>query len=130
MVNLVSDSLLQPFLITLYAILLLQSQLQHYKKSDVWIQDWIMAIDAGLRDIYCNKTDFLIGVTTDEELVKLSPSDGLSYFQMRQSKFTDFCLIYPTASHIVALSQNSFLHVFDVENGNWVRNNYSYILGF
>lgn len=78
-------------------------------------------MEVAMKAIYCNRTDFLIGVTTEEELVKISNVDGLKYIQLRQSKFTDFCLIYPTATHVVALVQTVYLSVFSVEDGDWVR---------
>ncbi|KAJ8944589.1 hypothetical protein NQ318_006002 [Aromia moschata] len=96
-------------------------EIRHYKKSGEWVCDWTIELDVIIRNMYCNKADYLIGVTNHEEIVKISNVEEMTYLKHHDTNFNDFCLIYPTGEHIVALRVHKFLAVYEVATGKVVN---------
>lgn len=77
-------------------------------------------MDFGLKEIISNKLEYLVAITTEDEIVKISNTDGVSFLKKNENHFQDFGLVYPMGSHIVALRSDKFLTVYETGSGKMV----------
>nr|CAI5834168.1 unnamed protein product [Callosobruchus analis] len=90
------------------------------RKSDVWTCDWTIPLPYGLKHVTCNKSDFLVAITIDDDIIKISNVDGISYLKNEQSQINDICLIYPEGKYVVALRHEKILMLYEVATGQVV----------
>lgn len=69
-----------------------------------------------------NKSDFLIAVTIEEDIVKLSNTEDIVYLKRHENLFNDICMIYPSGKYFAALRQNKILNICQTSNGKLVGN--------
>nr|CAH7727119.1 unnamed protein product [Callosobruchus chinensis] len=96
------------------------NEIRHYKKSDVWTCDWTMPLPYGLKRVICNKFDFLVAVTMEDDIIKINNVDGISYLKKEESHIDDICLIHPVGKYVVALRHEKVLMVCEVATGQVV----------
>lgn len=96
---------------------------QHYKKIGVWSCDWRYTPEVDIKKLITNKTEVLLALTCDEEIVKLAPDNFQieKCFTENQSKIVDFCLILPRGTLVVILRQNNILNIVECETGVLVK---------
>ncbi|VEN41838.1 unnamed protein product [Callosobruchus maculatus] len=95
-------------------------EIRHYKKLDVWTCDWTIPLPYGLKHVICNKSDFLVAITVEDDLIKISNVDGISYLENQQSRINDICLIYPAGKYVVVLRHEKLLMACEVATGKVV----------
>ncbi|CAH1968983.1 unnamed protein product [Acanthoscelides obtectus] len=94
-------------------------EIRHYKKSDTWVCDWTIPLPWGLKQVICNKFDFLVACTENDDLVKIS-NDGISFLKDDESNINEICLIYPVGKYVVALRHEKILCIYQVTSGELV----------
>ncbi|CAH1176208.1 unnamed protein product [Phaedon cochleariae] len=91
--------------------------IRHYKKSGTWTCDWTMPLEDGVIFLASNKSEFLVGINAEGDIMKISNTDGITILNPDDSYIQDICMVYPVGEYIVALRNKRILNVFCVETG-------------
>lgn len=71
--------------------------------------------------ITSNGKDFLVAVTVSGNILLYDDSNNtFEYISNNESRFDDFCLVYPIGKHIVTLAHNNQLSSWEVATGKLV----------
>ncbi|KAG5881166.1 hypothetical protein JTB14_024580 [Gonioctena quinquepunctata] len=97
------------------------NSLRHYKKSGAWMIDWILPLEIGINYLMSNKSDYLIGINVELDIVTINNTNGIiTHLKPHMSAISDFCLISPVGEYLVAVRKEKILDVFHVETGNFI----------
>ncbi|KAJ8921824.1 hypothetical protein NQ315_008456 [Exocentrus adspersus] len=96
------------------------NEIRHYKKSGTWECDWKIPLEKPAKMIKCNKCEYIIALTVDEEIIKISNTAEMAYLKQNEV-LPNICLIYPAGQHFIGLHQRNRLNIYETVSGTLIN---------